>query len=332
MSAKQQDNKERQALLDAAEAASGLKEARERIRAQEAVIQEQAETIERMRAATRLELPTAAPLDAGRDSYLRLIVPDIHGSQCDRHAVAALLRDVEMLSDQVREVVWLGDVIDCSGFLAQHHVLSAVAETRYTFEEDVAAAVQVLDRVAELTPHAEHHFIEGNHEARIEKWCVTQSLRNNIDAGYLLRCHGVEANLQLAARGWHHYKANECYGDCAVPATIRLGECYFCHGFSTAKNAAAKVLERFGRHSVVFGHIHRAQSASTQVVDKDGSNYAFCPGCLSLRQPTWRHSSPTTWTHGFALQLVSKSGRFLHVQVPIVEGDSLLVPLAERII
>ena len=118
MSAKQQDNRERQALLDAAEAASGLKEARERIRAQEAVIQEQAETIERMRAATRLELPTAAPLDAGRDSYLRLIVPDIHGSQCDRHAVAALLRDVEMLSDQVREVVWLGDVIDCSGFLA----------------------------------------------------------------------------------------------------------------------------------------------------------------------------------------------------------------------
>jgi hypothetical protein len=50
---------------------------------------------------------------------------------------------------------------------------------------------------------------------------------------------------------------------------------------------------------------------------------------MSEKQPLWQHSKPTQWTHGYQLQLISGDGDFLLINIPIINGRSLLLPLLE---
>jgi hypothetical protein len=50
-------------------------------------------------------------------------------------------------------------------------------------------------------PKARIDYIEGNHERRVETWCVTQSLRNSKDAEFLRRAFAPEFLLNLKERG-----------------------------------------------------------------------------------------------------------------------------------
>jgi hypothetical protein len=128
--------------------------------------------------------------------------------------------------------------------------------------------------------------------------------------------------LRLKDRGVRYYLRSRHYGGLSIPGAIRLGKCFFAHGISHSKHAAAVHLERFGA-SVVFGHIHRSQSVIERTVTSSGFG-AWCPGTLCKLQPLYKHTTPTSWSHGYAVQFVAKSGRFLHVNVPIVKGESLL--------
>jgi len=105
----------------------GLKE---QLREAHRLIEQQAERIERM-GKPRAKLPAGKSPKRHKGSYLRVIVPDTHGSQCDPAAIAAFLGDVERL--QPREIVMMGDHLDCGGFLAEHHVWGYVPECDYTY-------------------------------------------------------------------------------------------------------------------------------------------------------------------------------------------------------
>jgi len=61
---------------------------------------------------------------------VRVLIPDTHGAKIDRAAVSALLADLKTLAPH--EIIFLGDHVDCGGFLAQHHVMGYVAETAYS--------------------------------------------------------------------------------------------------------------------------------------------------------------------------------------------------------
>lgn len=258
--------------------------------------------------------------------WARVILPDLHGYAADAAAVAAALADCKKLNP--REVVLLGDVIDCGGFLAQHHTLSYVAETAYTFEDDVAAANKILDELQAAAPGATIHFIEGNHERRVEKWCVNQTLRNKADSEFLRRMFGVPTLLHVKERGLHYYAENVRHMGLAVPGTIKLGDCYFTHGSSTAKNAADAMLTKFAA-CVVFGHTHRKQAVSKRTM-RAGEIAAWNPGCLCELQPMWQNTNPTDWTHGYGLQVCYNDGSFWHVNVPIIDGVSYLELLTRR--
>jgi hypothetical protein len=57
---------------------------------------------------------------------------------------------------------------------------------------------------------------------------------------------------------------------------------------------------------------------------------AWCPGTLAKLQPLYMHTSPTSWSHGYGLQFVSSSGVFMHLNVPIHKGKSLLPKALRR--
>lgn len=262
-----------------------------------------------------------------KDDFVRIIANDVHGSTMDRQAVSAFLSDLKDWDPD--EVVLNGDIIECGGFLAAHHTLGYVAQTKYTFQEDIAAGNWLLDEIQKAAPKAVIHYLEGNHEARIERWIVDQTMRNGRDSEFLRKLVGPETLLNLHARGIHYYRRGEHQAQGLPPGWIKLGKIFFVHELGGGKNAASAAVGKTAGN-VVFAHTHQSDE-STMVMPGVGLVKAWNPGCLCLRQPLWRNSNPTNWSHGYAIQFVSKSGEFLHLNIPIWEGRSLVGSMRDRI-
>lgn len=295
----------------------------DKVKQLEAIIAQQHEHIDRMHDA-KFVIPRGRATKA-KGSFYRVAIPDTHGARCDKGAVAAMLADIEVL--QPAEIVLLGDHLDCGGFLAQHWTLGYVAETDYTFEEDVTATNVLLDRIQAACPKAALHYLEGNHEFRIEKWCVTMALKNATDSKFLLGHISPAVVLNLEKRGIPYYAKSKSFHDLAIRGTIKLGKCYFTHGERTGQRATHSTLRDFGG-CIVHGHTHTV-AFSSDVTVRDGVIGAWSPGCLAQLRPYWNHTRVNDWSHGYGLQLVRPDGGFLHVNVPIIDGKSYLVQLAE---
>lgn len=258
-----------------------------------------------------------------RGDRVRLIIPDTHGAKADPIAIAACLADAKAIAPH--EVILLGDHVDCGGFLAQHHTMGYVAESDYSYEEDIAHANAFLDGLQQAAPAASVEYLEGNHERRVETWCVTETLRHRRDSEMLRRAFAPEYLLDLEARDIRYYRLSEFYDGLPVPGVIKRGKVFFFHGFSTAKNAAAATQAKVAGNCV-FAHTHRAQSDISKPMGA-GVVGSWNPGCLCVPQPLWQHGRPTDWTHGYAVEFVSRTGNFLHLNVPIIDGQSLFTSL-----
>lgn len=289
-----------------------------RLRAHAEKLAEAAHRHARKRAAIPLR-PGPAAKRRGKDDVIRVIVPDSHGAAIDQAAAEAFLSDLKNLNPQ--EIVLLGDHVDCGGHLAEHHVLGYVAQTEYSYEDDIGQANEFLNAIQRAAPAARIHYLEGNHERRVETWCVTRTLRHQRDSEFLRKAYAPEFLLHLKERGITYYRQVEHYGGLAVPGTIRLGKCYFWHGTSTARDAARVNVQQIGGN-VVYGHTHRYQSVVVRPVEAGGIG-AWNPGCLCKLQPLWNHTRPADWTHGYAIQCIARSGEFLHLNIPIIGGRSL---------
>jgi predicted phosphodiesterase len=284
------------------------------------LVQTQDAALRAERAAKFNGVPKKKKVKPSALGKIRVIIPDTHGCHIDKGAAAALLGDLDNL--KVDEIVHLGDALDCSGFLAQHHTMGFVAETNYTFEDDVAGANWFLDEVQGRCPGATFHMLEGNHERRIEKWIVTSTI-GDTSAGNMLRgMFSSESVMNTEKRGILYYPEEKFHMGLPSPGTILLGKCHFTHGFSTAKHAAAAHLAKTGGN-IVYGHTHRADFASQRTVAA-GLIAAWSPGCMCKLQPTWCQTSITDWSHGYAIQLVRPDGGFTHINVPIIDGVSYL--------
>jgi predicted MPP superfamily phosphohydrolase len=281
---------------------------------------------EARRIARPVRTHPGKPRTRTKRDVVRIIFGDVHGCKMEHSSVAALMGDIAILDPD--EIVIGGDLTDCGGFLAQHHTLGYVAETEYSWEDDNAAANQFLDALSEAAPKATIEYLEGNHENRVERWIITETLRNHDDAAFLRKILGPEAMLSLPRRGIKFYARNENHGDCRQPGFVRKGKCFFVHEVSSARNAALAAINLVAGN-IVFFHTHRAESVvgfRPNIGDVGGWN----PGCLCVKRPMWQHTKPNDWTNGYAVQLIAPSENFLHINVPIVDGQSLLIPLTKR--
>lgn len=269
----------------------------------------------------------AARQASPKEEFVRIIVNDVHGQMMDKDAVSAFLGDLKDWNPD--EIVLNGDIIECGGFLAAHHVLGYVAQTEYSWQEDIAAGNWFLDEVQKAAPKAVIHYIEGNHEDRVERWIVDQTMRHTRDSVFLRDMISPKALLRLDERGIAYYGRGEHHVPGLPPGWIKLGKIFFVHELGGGKNAAAAAAGKTAGN-VVFAHTHQEDSA-TMVLPGVGLIKAWNPGCLCQRAPLWRHSNPTNWSHGYAVQFVAKSGEFLHMNIPIWEGQSLVGSMHGRI-
>ena len=296
-----------------------------RIKQLEDQLEEQQRIIEQLRSP-RVKIMPGSQAPGAREDYLRVIIPDSHGCIIDPAAAGCFLADLAVL--RPKHIVMLGDHVDCGGFLAQHHVLSYVAQVEYSFEEDVQAANVFLDQVQAAAAGAAIEYLEGNHERRVEQWICTATLKNPKDSAFLHRRFSIREVLAIQSRGIKLYEQGKHYDGCSIPATIKRGPCYFTHGSRTSKNAAAQTLSDFGA-CVVFGHTHRIDQATTRKVNSSLLS-AWNPGCLCSLRPLYGHTQVHEWGHGYGLQFVRGDEDFLHVNVPIIDGVSYLGALVDR--
>lgn len=250
---------------------------------------------------------------------VRVSFGDVHGMLMDRGAVAALLSDLKLLNPD--EIVLGGDIVECGGWLAKHQPLGFVANCDYTYQEDCQAANTFLDDVQAACPEAVIHYIEGNHEDRVERWCVDQTMANKRDAEFLRQAFAPQFMLRVKERGIHYYSRHEIYVDGAPRGWIKLGKMYFTHSLTYSKNAARDAAQKTAGN-VTYFCTHREDTASI-VFPSVGLVKAFNPGCLSQMQPLWKHSDPTSWSQGYAIDFIAKSENFQHIHVPIWRGESL---------
>ncbi len=253
---------------------------------------------------------------------VRVAIPDSHGASVDPDALAAFLKDLKRVDPD--EIVMLGDHLDCGGVFSSHG-RAYTNEMTESYDEDCQATNDFLDAIQRNAPRARIWYLEGNHEFRVEKW-ATSTFPSKRDADAYLERMGPVAALDLRRRAIRYVKRSEFTAGCSIPGTIRLSvngtAGYYTHGISAAKQATAVHLSRFGAN-VVHGHTHRAQSTHGRTVEK-GVIGAWCPGTLAKLQPFYMHTNPTDWSHGYGLMVVSSSGRFVNVNVPLVRGESML--------
>lgn len=272
-----------------------------------------------------VEIPTE-PYEAPTSSYIRLIIPDSHGEHCHWGFANGMINDIEKLASDIKEVVWLGDHLDCGGTFNAHQ-RNYTHEMTESYKADVQAARRLINMVRERTPLASHHYIEGNHEQHVERF-LARNFQSYADSEFLLDLVGPRAVLNLDALDINYYRSCDTHMGLVIPGLIRLGKCYFIHGVSVAKNAVAATLERIG-DNIVHGHTHRAQSTIVRTATQQAIG-GWCPGTLAKLQPLYRHTTPTTWTGGYSLQFVEASGRFSHHQIPLFgRDDSGLRPLLD---
>jgi len=252
---------------------------------------------------------------------IRLIVPDSHGSLIDTAAAEAFLEDAQTLDPD--EVVLIGDHVDCSG-IYNGHGISSREDREYSYFEDMAAGNKFFDALQAAAPRAAFHYLEGNHEYRVKRW-ASKNVTCDRDIEPYIALTGPQGLLKLRERKIKYYAYDECHMGLTIPNTIKLGHCYFVHGTTHAIHAAAVTLTQFGAN-VVFGHVHRAMASVGRTIKADAIG-AWCPGTLAKLQPIYFHSKPSNHTHGYGVQFCNKDGTFLHVNVPIVHGDSKLATM-----
>lgn len=253
------------------------------------------------------------------------MLPDFHGKAIDPLARQAAI-EVARLT-QPKQIVYLGDGVDCAGVFSNHPA-QFIRELEYCYDEDTDSANEFLDDIAQAANDPETKMLEGNHEAHIERW-LTKNLSSKRDAKTIRDVIAPDIKLRLKKRGIKYYRMSGFYDGLTINGTFRWGKCHFTHGFTAAKFATAIHVQRFGSN-VVHGHTHRAQEYRTRTVNA-GVIGGWSPGCLCKLQPLYMHCSPTEWSHGVGLQWVEPNGDFLHINVPIVNGRTMVAGLLKTI-
>ena len=230
-------------------------------------------------------------------SKLWFVFPDIHIPEHDEAAVACAMQAHSLLKPDYS--LFLGDVLDCGIFSAHNKRTLDELKVQDYEQIELDPARNLIDNVQKNTL-IKTWFLGGNHEERIERWATSGGTVEQSLFGMLNPATTLSRTLDGSKRTKFEF----------VPYTKAQGSSYVriasdlvaVHGWSWAKHAAQIHLEKSRTQSVVFGHSHRHQVASSRDPWTGKVIKAFNPGTLSQLSMLYHVGGvPSDWSHGFAL-------------------------------
>ena len=237
------------------------------------------------------------------------ILSDLHFPFEDTSLVQRILTWLE--TQFLHRVILNGDVLDCKS-------ISKFSGARdYPLEDEFKRVNVFLDQLTAAArtknPACEIHWIDGNHEARLEHYMNRQAdkLIGIVDVngdGII----SIPHLLNLRARGitYRTYKQ-----------VLRLpGGLFIEHGDRVSKHSGytAKNIQTDKGGSVAVGHVHRIGAHYKR--DRMGFHRAFEIGCLCLTNPEYITEASANWQQGFMLIDYFTDDLWFHQQVYVQGG------------
>ena len=215
-----------------------------------------------------------------------LVLSDLH---CPYHDVKAISEAIKAGQDWcVDTVILLGDIMDF------HRISRYPSDPEtLTFAKEIEIGNQMLFGIRESFRNAEIHYIEGNHEVRLDAY-----IEKNASEFTDLPDLRLERLLDLYAQEIN-WLSN---------GFIHCGDMTFIHGHEMrgigGVNPSRKLFNKM-KKSAICGHLHRPESFYT----RDGSGKLLqCHVVGHLGEPTPSYHPRNDWQHGFALVDVTKRG------------------------
>lgn len=220
-----------------------------------------------------------------------VICPDIHVPYHDQKFVSFVSRLLAHLKSQgkLKGLVQLGDALD----FFQVSSYPKDPSRRNTIKDDMDDYTTIMNEWATHLPrNGEFHQIEGNHEARLQRY-ISQNAKEIYElvtsvGSYLKSKYKGQATLY-----WHPYKKWN---------SLRLGDVTILHGFYYNQHAAATNLAKY-KTSIICGHTHRVQLVH------DGVHYSATLGHGSDEAETAHQPTPSLWQQACGVLTVDSKGK-----------------------
>lgn len=212
--------------------------------------------------------------------YKRTVIAgDIHIPFQDKHAVELWLRFLEWYKPEI--LVLNGDILDC--FKVSKFMTIPTDGLRLKGEIDETR--KLLARIVAVTPKCTRYFVWGNHEARLQKYILSQAeqLYELVALEDLL---GLDKDF-IVVNG--HSREN----------VVQIGDLYIGHWDRVSKFSAYTVKNIVADRgvNVVQSHTHRLGFYTQRFLDR--TIYGWEIGCLCGLNPDYVFNP--NWSLGFAI-------------------------------
>lgn len=261
-----------------------------------------------------LEIPS------GRQLQTWFIASDWHSDHIDKASYGILLTLAKTYYTRRPNLVILGDFLDVPYLMKRCEQFKTYARRADGIEEyflphlerEFEWGNQILD---ELQQHfSKIIFVEGNHDWRIrwfqESAYCPAAYKHNFD--YI-------AGLKLGSRKipWVFYNDFVDLGN----------DLSLTHGIYHGTTCLKKSYEAVGK-SIIFGHVHRAETKAFSVRGKTHKAHSL-PAMCHLN-PEYMKNMPNNWTNGFGIVNLKPNGHFNYHLMEVWDGE-LILPDGEKI-
>ena len=233
---------------------------------------------------------------------LGLIITDVHlDADKWKHPSYEL---VKLFAQDIKPdwVVNLGDWLDLSYISSFNEAFLRKLENK-RYMKDVDLANRELDfwqRIAD-----DHILLEGNHDFRVKRWID----KNPAMEGFLEYENVMKLYERQIPYVWSHEQP------------YKKGKLMMHHGRFCNKYSAAKHLDVY-MGNIVFGHVHKFQTASKVIPNYDDEIQAWSIACLSDVEPEYAKNQPLGHQNGFAVvEMDPETGAFNLYPINIIRGS-----------
>jgi len=191
-----------------------------------------------VRSAVTSQFMPAAPY-LGQNATMHVAVNDFHIPYHDQRLMVEFKKFVH--THQPRVIHILGDLLDCYAVSK----FSKDPARLLSLQDEFDQGTEFLRELRELCPSTIISFVEGNHEARLQKFLCSQAPQLKS-----LRCLDVRQQLKLAENRIWWWAENSFY---------RWKHLFYTHGLYVRKHSGVAAKEHFEQFGgcVIHGHGHR---------------------------------------------------------------------------